>query len=322
MAGFVVAPDTGPPDVLTDPTAEAVECQGGPPLEEQESEMIVSPPQEPFLKQVATVSFFVLDIGWITCQPEIGLTGMLVALGSQSLALQSEVRSHCFSLGIEIGLLLWVVGNSFWMCSEYLWGDPEPAGFLNDLPFMRSLSTSYDQPMMIIGSVFMVGASFVCLLAFAAAAGALQRFRISPMRCDRKVLCLPLDAYMCMYLLPWLLQDAIWCVGNMLTVGTPENPIWAVPVLMGVCGAMSFMLGSDCIWRLVKQDDKTRMLLSTGEVLWVLGNVAWSLEDVLTDDKSDTAKQIALALFVVGLCLTMASFCVQRYQRPDLIRTE
>eukprot|EP00440_Ansanella_granifera_P000552 gb/GFBE01000598.1/.p1 GENE.gb/GFBE01000598.1/~~gb/GFBE01000598.1/.p1 ORF type:complete len:330 (+),score=55.87 gb/GFBE01000598.1/:1-990(+) len=278
------------------------------------------------LQCVAMLLFVFLDTMWLQELPSLAIPAMILAVPVQLWMVRVASRGSTMELVLEASLFMWLVSNSIWMCCEFLWDDPEPCGFLANIGFVERLSNDrWFYPFgLLIGVIIMFVTVAVLASFYVALAVASRRSRRSLALCSPPeltngsaahvfVLGLPRQVYRELYILPWLCSDMSWGFCNFLM--SKKQPVGAIaPFCISCAGCAAAMLGLDSMRREVATRECSGALLNLSEVLWVLGNVCWALEDVWTDDTDTTARLVSLCLFVSGGILSVASsLCASRH---------
>lgn len=266
-------------------------------------------------KQGSCLFFIVLDAGWLTSTPSVGLFGMCVALACQTYCIFHPHVRHA-EFAIEVSLWLWILGNAFWMSSEYLWDGPQPEGFLAEISFLKDWSSSWYLPFMRLATVIMLLSVVVNGIGLSMAFAGHSPEKTAPTLLDvpeYRVFGLPLAIYLNLYVTPWLLQDALWCLNNVLTLySTAKPPYWG-PIML-LLGSASLVVGVDCVRRMVRKGDRMAITISGGELFLILGNLFWSFEDVQLYELhvKKVAKACALCCFLAGMVVMSTSCCLRR----------
>lgn len=269
------------------------------------------------------------DLGWVTMQPLIGLPALLAALLLQTRLLLLSIcrcnrdmrggggNSYACSgdMPHEAAVLAWISGGCLWTCSEYVFDGVRPAGVLANISFLTGLDGAHLYPVFMgVAAAIMLLACvwLVCLYAARCTAAARRRWRLVAARVplvgeavDRDATesfrGLPKEVYEELFLVPWIVMDTAWeCINYLATKGI-ATPIGFV-LLSAAFGVVSIILQLDCL-RLsacASRVDWGDVSVSSAEVLWVLGNIIWMLQDLLTEDGNFPAYCTAVSMFAVG----------------------
>jgi len=269
-------------------------------------------------EEVVIFALVVHDLGWVTMQPLIGLPALLAALLLQArLAFLGTCRrSRDVDVAHECAVLAWIVGSCLWTCSEYVFDGVSPAGILANISFLTRLDSArlYPAGMGAAAAVMTVACAWLaCLHVTRCSAAVCRRWRFVAARVPlvgesvgngatfRGV---PKQVYEELYLAPWILMDTAWgCINYRATIGIAA-PTPAV-LLSAAFGTVSIALQLDCLCLSARIGglDWTDVSVSAAEVLWVLGNILWMLEDVLTEAGNFPTYCIAVSMFAVGALL-------------------
>merc|ERR1712232_1179186 len=75
--------------------------------------------------------------------------------------------------------------------------------------------------------------------------------------------------------------------------------------VIGISGAIAILLVSDAARHYCTSDRLSEVLLCLAEAFWVIGNVVWALEDVITGDDEDLSRNSTMVCFAIGALLTV-----------------
>jgi len=313
-----------------------------------------------------SISLLLFDIGWLMEIPSLFLLGVALGLILQLFCTMVSWYHHSsFCCGMQAAMLLWVIGNSCWAGSEFIW---PPVGFLEDLPFIAKLPKAANAPIMMASCFILVASAFVLTVAYLLPL--FQRCRTSGAQSGMTIASvgrapfiaatsvsmrdgshqdasleeahshrnkwfarwLEIEAkatshewYRSLYVLPFVLADTAWCVGNLFQViGSSSVAMWALEVFIVTSGAVSVSLG----FRIVYNDATQRMHCSAimlgSDVLWVLGNVVWACQDVLPsgfegDFTEIVVDDVCLGIFIVSSIGFLISLCLTNDEgRPSV----
>lgn len=290
--------------------------------------------------------FLLLDVGWISRLPSIGLPALVLGFVVQLVAIAKARHHETFRLFHQLALFMWLLGNSSWMCGEYVWDEDEPAGFLGKIAFTVRLSQQRSLYPVFIG----IGVTLMCVAVLGlavcyCAAGASKLFRLrshtyllrrpwaaadvlqeeaclgqaDPGDANGVHACgIPLPLYCELFILPWLLSDICWELSNLTDLDEVQlgELGTAAPVIISLAAAAAIILSVDAARRQAIAYGLARGLLGLSDVFWVAGNITWALEDVLSDNGVEAARLCALALFGLGLALIATSLCAAACRVP------
>merc|ERR1712079_349141 len=99
-----------------------------------------------------------------------------------------------------------------------------------------------------------------------------------------------------------------------MTVLGEDNRHSCIPFSV-VAGVVALALQSDALRQNFKHKSRRRvgdMIGSVAELLWVLGNLIWMLEDVIIAEKNSIVWGAAVSLFAVGALLMIATLFFHR----------
>lgn len=286
------------------------------------------------------ISFLMLDMGWVSFTPSLGLAGMLTGIALQSYSLRVSFKADSrFDCAVEMSMWLWIVGNGLWMTGEFIWDMPQPMGFLAHIPLIVQLSQTGNSifiQMMILSTIIMAASVIAILFGYCTIvvstcrscfrqqvagdrprlAGLLLESQDEGLHQDTTggealLTQSPGACFEVLYLLPWMASDFLWSLCNAIKASDESmdgsSDLVALVILMDICGALAVVLGTAVVCQKARAKMVSRALWSSGEVLWVLGNVVWATEDVLTDDSQDGVRLCATILFAVAAACILGS---------------
>jgi len=211
--------------------------------------------------------------------------------------------------------LLWILGSSIWMISEYIWSFPVPCGFLERLSFVEDLPRR-DNLLMLISSVLVHGSALFMLVIFYIGFMLFARQRALPQDLETGfslpvIFNMPLCRYRCLWWAPWLVMEFCWVVCDTM-LATGGHVHYAPWLRMGVLGGiLSMTLCVDCSRRLVAAEQYREAVLNSAEFFWILGNFVWTINDVVSGGQECRAGQIFTATaFSLGFGMTVIGLCI------------
>lgn len=294
---------------------------------------------------MALVSIFLMDIGWVSSAPSIALPTLVLALVFQA-ALCWRTARHCgFEMAHVLALLAWIIGNGFWMCGELIWDSSKPKGILSSLDFIARAHADLYPPSLCICAVILWTTAAGLLLSYVFLSGALTGGASLPPGDDEEgtpttrhkeqhmlggalretqpqhLHRVPLSVYSNLFMLPWLIMDAVWvvCNYNMLV----NKSVTCILTLVGVvAGLVSLLLTFQSMAKFRQIGRQSEAIQSGAEGLWVLGNMVWFLSDVWDhwfgirpNDAEKPPIYLAIAIFWVGLALTLYSLRLRNLEK-------
>lgn len=257
------------------------------------------------LWSIALLAFVLHDLGWILLEPALALPACLVGIVVLAIIFNAQFRSGSrFDKAAVCTALGWLVGNLLWNFAEFVWEKDEPAGFLDKIKFFKELNKNsqdaYATFMWMAAAIMML--SLLCFLLFCL----MNCGRLSGKADDRMVCRLmPEQIYLEMTLIPWIIMDSGWTVAVLLQVQIDNDApdVSELLLVSSIGGVVAILMEADCARRRCKAGDRSDALLYLGEMLWVLGNTIWMLEDVFTghgEDDYAPAYWTAVCLFVAA----------------------
>eukprot|EP00747_Dinoflagellata_sp_TGD_P169618 gnl/TRDRNA2_/TRDRNA2_199029_c0_seq1.p1 gnl/TRDRNA2_/TRDRNA2_199029_c0~~gnl/TRDRNA2_/TRDRNA2_199029_c0_seq1.p1 ORF type:complete len:429 (-),score=49.41 gnl/TRDRNA2_/TRDRNA2_199029_c0_seq1:105-1307(-) len=250
------------------------------------------------------------DTGWVTKQPLLGLPAMVLAWGLQlRVVLSSE---GMLELVNQLSLFFWLIGNSLWMCSEFLFEEEKPLGFLAHIPQLQDLQEDLFHRLMWI-AVTTMSTTCAALAAFYSVALCCYRWRTAPgvdlpflslapaqTGCHQgnEAMGIPMSIYRDLFMIPWLIMDTCWAVCNLR--GRTNHPPGLLLIPFAAFGLVAVALGADAVRRHVVARERGESLLCLAELLWVLGNFIWASQDLFFSS-FPRMKYGAIISFVLGV---------------------
>lgn len=275
------------------------------------------------------------DFGWVTKTPEIGIPALTFAFCVQVRITLASCARGGLSLANQTAILFWLVGSNVWTCCEFMWTDSRPAGFLAGFQTLVGLDRSWYAPLMEVACVDMLAtcSSLVlmyivrwCVLSLrgwwreARVPLVSQTCHNAEESCETPVLlrCIPLHVYSELFLLPWLIMDTSWeYINYRMTLG--DRHMSGYFIFSVAAGIIALGLQIDSLrhsWSHGRCLSCGDIVGSVAEFFWVLGNIVWMVEDVLTAEGNFVAWCISVVLFVIGaLLMIVALVCHQRDSR-------
>mmetsp|Transcript_98281 Transcript_98281/g.306023 ORF Transcript_98281/g.306023 Transcript_98281/m.306023 type:complete len:335 (-) Transcript_98281:67-1071(-) len=271
------------------------------------------------------------DIGWITKRPGIGMPALVVGFALQARILLRSRGEAVLDVANQTAIFFWLIGTNIWTVSEFLWEEGTPAGFLREVDVLANLDRGWYPRAMGAANAVMWGVCLsltaVYLVHWASLSCSRRRGQARMVQgtaplvlpggaseaagvdVDAEPLpCLPVRIYQELFIVPWLIMDTIWQhINYRSTIGKPARGPW-LP-LGAAAGALAVTLQCEGLrWGArsgsLKGGDAASSL---GELLWVLGNVVWMLEDLLVEGGYFPGRCAAVALFAAGDALAVGA---------------
>eukprot|EP00928_Gymnodinium_smaydae_P018213 TRINITY_DN16934_c0_g1_i1.p1 TRINITY_DN16934_c0_g1~~TRINITY_DN16934_c0_g1_i1.p1 ORF type:complete len:332 (+),score=49.31 TRINITY_DN16934_c0_g1_i1:32-1027(+) len=279
------------------------------------------------LAEEATLLFLMLqDFGWVLRWPSLALPSLALALLLQLFLVISHAKGRLYDFATELACLIWVLGNNLWTCSELLWDETSPAGFLADIDALARLDHSWYPVGMEATVITMTVACVIMLVFYLLHFFFLSRQReltsraANPMlsedgSCQHPETCdrvdyvifswrLPAKTYSDLFFLPWILMDTGWAACNM-KAAQGEDASNVAALMAAFFGVISIMVNTDDIRRrYYSVSGRKGLVLCLAQVAWVAGNICWLLGDLIFDGPLD---DIGAGLISVGALLTACS---------------
>eukprot|EP00929_Paragymnodinium_shiwhaense_P120334 TRINITY_DN92276_c0_g1_i1.p1 TRINITY_DN92276_c0_g1~~TRINITY_DN92276_c0_g1_i1.p1 ORF type:complete len:900 (+),score=136.14 TRINITY_DN92276_c0_g1_i1:151-2850(+) len=275
-------------------------------------------------EHLATMSLLVMDLAWVTRRPLLGLPTMVAGLWLQITLVRKSLPEKSVELATNVSMLIWLLGNLLWMAAEYIWDDDTPAGFLADISWVANLDRKWYAPCMFIALALQF-LSVGTLLVYHvvrwvrwrlkrkraggqeeghedASLAAVQSRGSPDVPAYAFTQCLTLKVYYELFMLPWIASDTGWEYANMVDAEFKTDCSGLVLISAGVGFGAIAILG-DSVRRQLSDNLYSYAVLTTVELCWVFGNLAWMLADSF--DGIDYMKTLAAWLFLVGSCLTL-----------------
>lgn len=285
------------------------------------------------LWSIALLAFVIHDIGWILLQPFLSLPACLVGI----VAL-IKIFNAQFSSGSRLDQAVvctacgWLVGNLTWTFAEFVWEREKPDGFLGNIQFFKELNknSQYMYAIFMWTAAGFMMLSLLCFLFFCL----MYRGRLGLGDKDEHMVCkiVPESVYLDLTLIPWIIMDSGWTVANLLQVqlGNHAPDVNDMLLVASIAGVVAIVMQIDSVRRRCKAGDRSDALLYLGEMLWVLGNTIWMLEDVFTGhgvSDYQPAKWTAFALFVAAaltgiIAIVLISFLDKESSDESILDTE
>lgn len=298
-----------------------------------------------------SICLLLFDIGWLMEIPSVFLLGIIPGLILQTLCWVISLVCHSsFNTFLQSSMLLWVIGNFFWAGSELIW---PPIGLFMKIKFFAELDEDLNAPIMMIStgilvlSMVVLSAPYWRLLAMyrrrrrarqvadmllnancslnshtsRSHSHGTQSASHDSTSCDcinlfgAEAKCQSEEWFRLLYVLPFIAADAAWCGGNLLQLfETPDWVYWGLAASIALTGILSVALGFKLVYVDIKHKVYRSAALVASDVLWVLANVVWAVQDVLANVESDdlisVVTYVVLAIFIVSGVGLLASFCI------------
>lgn len=279
-------------------------------------------------------SFIVFDVFWLSNVPSASLAGLALGMILQSNSLRRTLRcSDTFEVTSALAMTLWGLGNAVWSFTEFVWDGKTPAGFLERVPLVHRIEHSWNPGSMMMVSVVVIAASvavsvmyyFLVVLRpcwpqrFQAClrrvlVGRSQDARNMPLEEDYVV---PGAARRSLYIVPWLVLDLVWAVGNYLSdhdvlpdgdYSGPYAVMCSAAGIVAAFGLLALYLGAVSAVQEARSHRLSTSCMILGESLWIAANVIWALDDLLTDGNGYWPEILSVVTFFLSGALFVASF--------------
>mmetsp|Transcript_153302 Transcript_153302/g.471625 ORF Transcript_153302/g.471625 Transcript_153302/m.471625 type:complete len:139 (-) Transcript_153302:7-423(-) len=119
-------------------------------------------------------------------------------------------------------------------------------------------------------------------------------------------------------------MDTGWCTADLLQEVNGDADVRALVYASSLGGIVAILHGLDCARREWEAGLRSSAVLYLGEVMWMLGNAIWMLEDVLTgpgEPDWPPAYWTAVALFALA-SLSAAPLVFRRRRAPRTSKAE
>jgi len=263
------------------------------------------------------------DVGWITMRPEVGLPALVIGFYLQTCILLRSCGEPGVELANEMAVLFWLVGNNIWTACEYIWEDSKPVGFLSGIKGLSHLERHWYTRLMRVANVIMLGVCVYLLMVY------LVRWALFSCRRDAgnstleplfvsveghagddvgPLPCLPMRVYQEFFIVPWLVMDTGWeYINYRSTLG--KHVSRPLLVMSTTAGALAIAVQCDSLRRTWRSGvgGPSEVSIGAAELLWVLGNIVWMLEDVLLESGCFSGRCTSVALFIAGAILAICA---------------
>lgn len=261
----------------------------------------------------AMLAFVLHDLGWILWNPVLALPVCAIGIAVVACIVVKQCRTGLdFDLAVTIAALGWLVGNVLWNASEFVFEEDVPAGFLAQMPSLANLDDTLYSTLMWIATILMIIALVWFLIYCLACFVCLTRTPATgPSRPSDEHFawgCVPLNIYLELSLIPWIIMDFGWCMANLISTQQEDANNGMLLQTSAVAGLIAIALEVDCARRTWAAHRHYDALLYVSELLWVLGNTVWMLEDVITGSGEEDwppAYWTAVALFGLSALLSI-----------------
>mmetsp|Transcript_66852 Transcript_66852/g.185135 ORF Transcript_66852/g.185135 Transcript_66852/m.185135 type:complete len:341 (-) Transcript_66852:122-1144(-) len=280
------------------------------------------------------------DVGWVTMRPEVGIPALAVGFGLQTRILLHSCGEMGLDFANQMAIFCWLIGNNIWSMSEFIWEEPKPAGFLSAIDALAELDKRWYSSLMRVANVIMLAVCLSLLAVYSVRWVFLscRRYRRrSPAREEElfhasssdllvtregnnpneivtPLPCLPMRIYQELFIIPWLVMDTIWVHINYRSTLEDAAMRGAWLPIGAAAGTVAIALQTDSLRRNARSglSDWTDLAVSLAELLWVLGNLVWMLEDLLTENGYFPGWCVAVALFISGDLLTVSAMMISQ----------
>eukprot|EP00927_Polykrikos_kofoidii_P036652 TRINITY_DN30938_c0_g1_i1.p1 TRINITY_DN30938_c0_g1~~TRINITY_DN30938_c0_g1_i1.p1 ORF type:complete len:358 (-),score=47.27 TRINITY_DN30938_c0_g1_i1:23-1096(-) len=295
----------------------------------------------------ALLSLFAMDIGWVMLWPTVALVGSFSAFALYLRIVTSSARGYehrpC-DFAHNLAVFGWVVGNTVWMCSEFLWDDDRPEGFADIIQGLKAFTEKNKAlfPTVLLVSAIVMWTTSVVLAGFYAK---MLHKLWRPRRCRNvvstgvnsalgdidirrnqgygsAVFCTPpvrdeastaprsspSGACEEFFLLPWLLSDSCWLTSCLRSTVADGVGFWAVAA--AIFGFVAIVLAVDEVRCRVAARRWCDAVRGFAELLWLAGNVAWFVTDTRGPETFEERCTFG-ALFSTGFCFVTCAAIVE-----------
>lgn len=276
------------------------------------------------LETVVVLAATVMDVGWVLKMPLVGIVALLVSFCVQVYVVSVSLAAGGLHIVHSLALLFWIIGASLWMGGEFEFDDGAPVGFLADFWLLADINSWWYGFMVGMSSLTLwitfgalalfyyvrypvackypqktVGAMNLADLTEAPSFSAATR-RSPPQTDSAEAAELRSEAWT----IPWLFMEACWTVCNLQMIRKRAAVQW---FWLGItAGVVAVYLCADSIAGLRARKEYQSLALRLAEFLWLLGNVVWLLNDIITGDEALLGRGTALALFIVSIGCAIA----------------
>jgi len=271
------------------------------------------------LDTVVVLAASLMDVGWVLKMPLLGFAALLVSFCVQSCVVSSSFAAGGLHRAHSLALLCWIVGVAFWMGGELEWDDGAPAGFLSNVWILADINpwwygfvvgTSSLTLWVTFGALALfyylrypvhckypqqtVGARKLAVLSVSPTYSA--SVRSSPSMSDASEAA---ELHSEAWTVPWLLMEACWTVCNFQMIRKQLSAQW---FWLGItAGMVAIFLCVDTLAGMRAREEYQLLTLRFAELFWLLGNVVWLLNDIITGDEALLGRAAAVGLFIIGI---------------------
>ncbi|CAE8644610.1 unnamed protein product, partial [Polarella glacialis] len=223
---------------------------------------------EGVLDDFSTLAWILKDFCWVLQFPFLGWPAFLLSFGSEIVQLTKHWQTYCGAQRCRhLAVILWLAGSVVWMTAEFLFDEPRQGSIFpwHTQPAMgHGHEQEYDTSTTIARNMFVA--------AFCVFAAGYSFGRSTDVR---KQAALDLEVW----LGAWLLKEISWTMD------------------LKACGMASFTLAALLLMRSFSKTGDRRHL---AELLWLVGNTMWFVDEVYLDDAYPRRRVQASCAILMG----------------------